>query len=386
MMVVLSLIIILPPLMYGYVYPTGGDDTAHHLAAITAMSPTNLNLVGYSYSTILSYAGRWLVGYPLVISRDFLHVPITTSFLWFNYLALIGIVLTSYLVFSRLCNQIAGMLTALVSLLFSTNIQLFQAGAVFNIINTGIILPWIMYFGVKAWLRKQLNYGIACGLLMALFAIFHPTGRYLATLPAILLVVWWQHKRLKSNVAVVLVILGIMVASLLTVAYIFPFISPDPGRQWVDAFALIWLIVAVATGWFLQHFNSSTVVASLVAIGLIGGYFMFPSWFSYTSAVKPIDKEIMAYVNTLPESGFYGNEYVPPYLYELYLTKTYEPDGGIYIWRSQPMTAGVTQGSHFYYWDEQGKSNDTKPPSAMKSIRYFERDGIKAYVAEAILP
>ncbi len=369
---VLCLVIIAPPIFYGYIYPTGGDDTAHHLATIAKITLSHPIPESYQAVVILSNCGEWLIGYPLVLMREFFHIPLTASFLWFNYLVLIGIALTSYFVFSKLCNQVTGLLASLVSFLFSTNVALFQAGAVYNITTMGIILPWALYFGIK---RKC----VLCGVLLCLFAVFHPTGRYLATLPIIGLVGWLLRKRLKSPTVAVLFVLGMLVMALLTVAYVFPSLSPDAGRQWVDAFAIMWLMLAVGLGWWLARLDVNMAVIGVVTLVLIGGYFRLPSWFSYTSAIKPFDKEIIAYVNTLPEKEFYGNQFVAPYVYEPYLKQTYEVGEGVYIWRSEPMTAGVTEGTHFYYWDGQPT---TPPPIEVKSLKYFDVKGITGYVAE----
>lgn len=377
MLALLSVVIILPPIIHGYVYPTGGDDTAHHLVVMAQITPT------HPIPSDCLYAGQWIVGYPLVLLRDYLHIPLTASFLWFNYLALIGVVITSYFVFSKLFNRLAGILVAMVSFLLSANMNMFLAGAVFNLINMGIILLWLLYFGITAVMRKSWRRGIVCLPLLALFAVFHATGQYLWALPIIVLIGWGLRKRIKTERVWALLVLGLLVVALVIVAYPLHMISPDAGRQAVDATVLVWLIVASGVGWWITKKQGHLTAMVVIVVGLIGAFFAFPTWFSYTSAIKPIDKEVIAYVNTLPESEFYGNEYLAPYIYLPYLNKPYSPDGGIYIWRSEPMTAGVTEGSKYNFWYAKGNSSKVTPPLHIKTIQYFDKGGISVYVAEA---
>lgn len=373
----LSVVIILPPIVHGYIYPTGGDDTAYHLAVIQKITPTQPVVTG----TI--YAGQWIVGYPIKLLEFVFHVPITTSFLWFNYLALIGIVLTSYFVFSKLVSRVTGIIAALVSFLFSTNVALFQSGAIYDIVNLGIIFPWMLYFTITAIKEKSWKRGVIALLLADLFAVFHANGVYLLVIPLIFALVAWQRKRLLDKAVLSLIIMGVLVIALFIVAFIVPFVSYDAGRQSVDATALIWLMIAMGLGLWLKRMKQPVSVLVIIGLALIGGYLALPSWFSYTSAIKPIDEKVMAYVNTLPEREFYTNEFVAPYVYQVYLNKTYKPTSGIYIWRSVPMTAGVTPGTHFIYWERQGRGKDTKPPENMVNIKNFSEGGITIYVGQA---
>ncbi len=385
---ILCVIIVLPPIIHGYIYPTGGDDSAHHLNIIRQITLTHPIPAHHLYD------GEWMVGYPLIVIQSFLHVPLTASFLWFNYLALIGVVLTSYFVFARLCGRTTGLLAAAVALFLSETIFLFQAGAVFNLINMGIIFPWMVYWGITAWETKSWRrFGIALALLI-LFTFFHVSGRYIAGLVGVAGILVLVKPYLKTRRAMLLAVLSMLTAILFTVAYALPSISPDAGRQWVDAMSLLWLIGAIGLGWLVEK-RQQYSIAALTVVGLIGAYFMLPQWLPDRSAIQPIDKQIIAYMNTLPAKTFYGNENVAFWVYQPYVKEEYnynlstgQPvyyDGSeVYIYRSQPMTSGVDTSSPFYFWRKQPiLSKNVQPPIATKSIRYFNEGGIVAYVAEA---
>jgi hypothetical protein len=123
------------------------------------------------------------VGYPLVLLKEVFHIPLTTLFTWFNYLALIGVVLTFYFVFSRTFNKQAGLMAAIGIFAMQTFVAQYLSGLIFNIINIGIILMWFFYFGIRAWTKRSWIYGVIAVALLFLFANFHSSGLYLPIMP-----------------------------------------------------------------------------------------------------------------------------------------------------------------------------------------------------------
>ena len=71
-------IVILPPIIHGYVYPNLGDDAAVYMNRIEAMGES---------ATSIQYTGYTIAGYPMLFIRDTLGWSIDTQFLWFNFLA-----------------------------------------------------------------------------------------------------------------------------------------------------------------------------------------------------------------------------------------------------------------------------------------------------------
>lgn len=381
-LVILNILIILPPILHDYIYPTGGDDSAHHLNVINHIT------INDPIPSTYNYFGQIIIGYPLVLLESYLHIPLTVSFLWFNYVVLIGVVLTSYFVVSLLVNKVAGLLAAIFSILYSTTIALFQGGAVFNIVNMGIILLWGIYFIVTAIQKRSLVRIFIGLLLLGLFSIFHATGIYLALLPLIIFIFLFFKRRLVASWLLFTFIIGVFVSGLLLVALVFQRFSPDSGRQIVDGTNLMWVLVAIGIGILWNKKIKDTKITSLaiIMVFIVGAYIMLPSWMPYTSAVKPIDREVINYVNTLPEKQYYTSGYVAPYIYQIYLNKEYQPyineDAIVYIWRSTPMTEGVNPNSRYYYWQGGVSTYNKTPPELTKNVKWFRDGDISMYVAE----
>jgi hypothetical protein len=164
----------------------------------------------------------------------------------------------------------------------------------------------------------------------------------------------------------------------------FPFwhVSFDAGRQGTDAFGLLLLILMVVVGWKFAAGKALVPITMLMIV--VGGIYILPTWFRYINVFQPVDKHAIAYIKTLPEGEFYGNEYLAtwvyqPYIGKLYRTPTPKHPVGIYVWRSKPMTAGTTPSYEYY---KQLKDSAIVPPGNIKSIKYFEGNGVTIYVAE----
>lgn len=372
-LVALSVVILLPPLIHGYIYPTGGDDTALHLRLMASGGLPDV--WGFFTHQIMShYGGTWLTG---VVLKWF-PVPLTQSFMWFNYAVLIGLVWSNYCVFLRLFNRQTGVIVALASfLIVRTNVDLFLAGQIFNIVNMGIILPWLLYFLAKLIAQPSVRYAVIALFFIALFDFWHASGVYLLAIIPIALVVYWQRARLKTAGNYFLAMLGALSVVLLIMSLPIWHFSADAGRQGIDGMGLLILGLAALVGWKLAVGKSFAFVS--LGIVVIGAIYELPIWFRYTSAIQPVDKQAIAYIKTLHESTFYGNEYLAYWVYEPYVGKTYLPDSAIYVWRSKPETA-MTSPDYIGYWNPQGK--DTAAPERVKSMKTFADKDVAIYVAE----
>ena len=416
---ILCLLIILPPIIYGYVYPTGGDDSAEHLKVIEQITLINpIPASGYHY------AGELIVGYPLVVLKMVFHIPLTTSFTWFNYLALIGVVLTFYCVFSKTFNKQAGLLAAVGIFAVQTFVAQYLSGLIFNIINIGIILMWFIYFGIRAWTKRSWKRGVVAVALLLLFANFHSSGLYLPIMPhSILRILGIIHdssesglvsnpnviangitiqyiiftvlyltiigsliyfwKKISANASkegrLMMIVLGVMSVELAIVSMPALKISPYPSRQLVDTVTFVFLLVVGAVSLYMSKASETIKSGVLLAVILLVSVLWLPTWFSNTSAIKPVDKQAIAYVNSLDGKQFCGNEYLASWVYERYLNKTYEPKSNIYIWRSAPMTMRTNPQTEWY---NNNKNGDISLPiiTSLDGYKWFNGDGIDIIV------
>lgn len=199
-----ALTIILPPIIHGYIYPTMGDDSGMHMEILK-----NSNLWNQLYF------GYIIIGYPLKWFYDFTLINYNDLFLWFNFLVLIGVGATFYSVLSRLVNYKAGLFSLVIPFFISLGIWWeFEYGMIFNLINIGIILPLILYMGIRWITQRKRHHLIGLVLFCILFSLFHSTGIYLAPTLILLLIFALAFKRQYVTIPVIVVSILIVVMNL----------------------------------------------------------------------------------------------------------------------------------------------------------------------------
>jgi len=204
-LVAYAVIILLPPIVHGYIYPCMGDDSALHLNIIK--NGDLWNQLYYAYA-VVGYPIRWLSGIT--------GISINELFLGFSYISLVGVGWSFYFVLSRLVNREAGYLSLVLPSFVSLGLwwQL-DDGMTFNIISIGVILPWLTYFMVR-WLTQRKFYQlIVLFVLGMLYSFFHSTGIYLAPTLGVLLLGYLIHKRTLVDKKVVMVLVGLIGLNLL---------------------------------------------------------------------------------------------------------------------------------------------------------------------------
>lgn len=165
------ILIFLPLLVHGYVYPNIGDDSAVYLARIEGMA---------NGTDTVQYTGYYIAGYPMVFLRDTLGWSLDIQFLWFNFIALAFIGIVIYLVFAKLANRLTGWLALLLVMFTAQGIMfLFYYGQIFNIINLGIIFPLLLLFTVRYLEGRKKRYLLLTLVFTILFSSFHANGIYL---------------------------------------------------------------------------------------------------------------------------------------------------------------------------------------------------------------
>ena len=124
-LIIYTLIIILPPIIHGYVYPNQGDDSAYHLAYFEKLQNGE--------EATMVYPARLITGYAIVGISNFTGLSIDTVFLWFNYLTLVAIGFSVFIFISYLSDWRGGLL-AIPLVIFTGMAVLFQfnAGAIFG--------------------------------------------------------------------------------------------------------------------------------------------------------------------------------------------------------------------------------------------------------------
>lgn len=382
-LVIASTIILLPPLIHGYIYPSAGDDSAEHMRVINQIDLSH----PFSKSVQYLYAGQWLIGLPLVSFDKLTGISLPVSFMWFNYLVLIGVVVTYYLIFSRLFNQLAGIIAVILGVFLSiANLGLFYAGSIFSIINVEIIMMWLLYCAIMAITKRSGNHAFYAGLLGCLFAWFHPSGYYLPIIVMgviVCAVVWrkWLSKFQYGQGMLMIVFLALL-SSILWLSSYTKLNGVDSTRQITDALVLTALIGASLLGMLLikvQAHKPNYPKMVLTCLVLLAAIWTLPVWFSDTSAIKEPDKEAMAYISGLQGDSFYCSENVPYWVYEVYTNKKYNPQSSIYISRSEPMTLRTTKG-YVSYWNPDMLV--TQAPVNPKVTRGFSEGRLNVYVIQ----
>lgn len=421
-------VVIIPPIMHGYVYPNIGDDSAVHLQMLDRMQAGDPTMPKLALPYII-------IGYPIVWVSNLTSASIDVLFLWFSYLVLALIGITIYLVVSRLTDRKTGWL-ALILVLFCAQGILFQFyfGQTFNAINMGIVLPLLLFFTVRYITQWKIYQLVLVFLFGGLFGAFHVCGIYLPFFAGFATVVYVAHKLLiRKRVNLGVLYLGISMVLLPITAFVL--LTPNVRELWYATFhtlgsamavpvanymmdivsptilaavafaavffkdalkgittevkILVFLMSCMAVvlavsafgklslGPFRQALDLATVLALLVSLLIMGilkmpknrmasvvlllavGFGLFhnlPTWFGYNSAIRPADKEAIAYVNTLNRGSYNCSAEVAPWIYDRFMTlarweKSPDAEGfvaPILITRSLPMTPRSTKGNIWY--------------------------------------
>jgi hypothetical protein len=389
-LILFTLVIVLPVFIYGYVYPNSGDDFAYHLTQLK--SGAYWSQLYYAYVTV-GYPMEWL---------NVLGVSYLTSFFWFNVIGLLCIGYSVFIVMTKLVNYRVGIL-GLASILLANGIwSQYYFGEIFAIINIGIIFVWLVYFIIRWYEQHKLYQLILVFLLTLIMSYYHTNGIYLVPLYIGLLafyIIYTKARKLNFSKAILcglislstisllcaylmsvkatqvwseayvytpqlpipiviitispvvmavviftLVFNKIKISLLLVILCIMAFalfvamvgVSPHPDRQLYDFATIFGLIMAVLLGSVLKEKKFNYILVAVVVIGII---INLPNWVNYNSTIKPVDKQAIAYLNSVDAETFSTGLNVTPEVYWHYIDLSYEKDGGdILLTRSEPLT------------------------------------------------
>lgn len=338
-LLIITIIAIVPPLRYGYIYPTAGDDTAWHLIYFQNMDA----------KTPLYY-GQYLVG-EMVNTLPF---DPNTTFFWFHYAVFILALWSIGLSVSLSFNYLSGIMSVLLVFGLSQFINMFEWGLIFDLVGIAILLPLLLLCLHK--MNNAILWRVGMLISLVLFAVFHANGKYLIALIPIVVVYelviviasrkYINLKQKLRNNRFVFYALGL--ASILTILFLVKY-SPDPLRLWMDATIIFTMAVGVIIG---KYIGSKISLTSIVAIILIGMLVMpnMSYWMRNNSAVKSVDKEAIEYLNKLEGNTYVVSSQVTKNIYNLYVTKQWVDDmsADYVVVRTKPMTLGSTSDSRYF--------------------------------------
>lgn len=156
--VLYTLVIFLPPIIYKYQTPNGGTDAYWHIQRIIDISHGKI-----PDSTF--YFGDYIIAYPLIWLKSI--VPISVSYMWFNFVMLWFVGISCYLLMKELFTPILALLALPFTLTSQPLLNLYDTGAIFNLVTIGVLVPCILMWLVKIW--KGHKKGIV--LLLVLLAL-----------------------------------------------------------------------------------------------------------------------------------------------------------------------------------------------------------------------
>ncbi len=384
------ILIILPPIIHGYVYPVNGDDTAVHLKYFGMLE--HGEDIGYSYF------GRQLIGYPMIAVHKIFGIPIDVQFLWFNYLALWFVGVAVFL----LVTKVAGVIPALISIpvvMFATpsTLNLFDTGGIFDLITVGILLPFavlgiIYILETRKWYWILLT-AIAIGLAVVVHSmlIFQmnpaisqpatPLNEFvmiLAGFPIAIILLsatYFVFSKTRFNYTQKYALMMLGGVSLIMGVLAFTQLTAWATRFATDLAIILAILAGVMLALVINQVKSRMVMSVIAVLIVLSSLPVLVGYYHYNSAVKTVDIQAMNYVKSLPGDYFSCSPTVNPYIYERFVGKIYKLGTMPYIERSKPMTSGSTKGTRDYWWGD-----GLWPSVSLDNAVKFEGGGVMIYV------
>jgi hypothetical protein len=389
-------IVMLPPFIYKYIYPVSGDDSATHMNFIKHANLLHQLYFGY----VVCYPMKWISSF----------ISINTSFFWFNFIVLVGVGYSIYFVLSKLVNWKAGLFGLALILIANGIWTEYYYGEIFNVLNMGILLPFLIYFVVK-WIEQRKIYQLVLMFVLGIsFALCHTSGVYLFPTVLVLLVSYIGYSIFKKQkVDKKLIIMGVIlfiVSSLcafwlyektiaewswvfqssgrLSSSYMLQVLSPitiallalalfyqakinNLTMKILLAIGFVLLgavilsphsdkqfydfvtVVSLITACLISAINKKMAQYAIIILVVAGIGFNIQNWVGYHSAVKIPDKEAIEYLNTLNVQTYSCNEDTENAIYSNYIKEQYVAIGGdVLIVRNEPQTMNSTPSSSAY--------------------------------------
>ncbi|KKM81773.1 hypothetical protein LCGC14_1326480 [marine sediment metagenome] len=373
-LLIYTLIIMLPPLIHGYIYPNRGDDAAFHLNYFD-------RLRSGAEGSVSNYIGQDIVGYPILWLNDVTGLSTEVLFLWFNYLVLWLVGIAAFVLIAKFIDWKVGLLSIpLVMFMSPSTLNLFHTGAIFDLVTVGVLLPSVIYCCLRLLPGRKWHWAIPIVILGGLVLFLHTMGIWrggfewgglgeqsiptmkefievvigvsmfaFAALSITIFLAKYKHFKMSRNDKVLLI--GLSSIVLLMGVLVFTGIIGWSLRIALDLAIVFPLAIACVLGVAIRRVKNEVIWAALFAIVIAGSIPQLTNYYNYNSAVLPIDKEVIEYVNTLPGDYYSCSPEVSHWIYSRFLNKKYKDGELPYIARSQPMTPRSTPGSLGYWGD-----------------------------------
>lgn len=402
-LILYSLAIFLPPLVYGYVYPNNSDDTAFHLAYF--------DRIKNGEALNAQYSGQNIVGFPLVWASKAIGVSIDVLFLWFNFVVLWLVGISAFALVAKFIDWRAGLLAIpMVMFMTPSTLNLFDTGAIYDLMTIGVILPMLLFCGMQLWATKKWYWSIPLLVSLTLVVIVHSTvimktiamgnstgekaiptlaefvgillGYSIVLLLVVSLVVFvWNYKRLNMDGKAKLLLACLAFIIITLTILVFTGAIGWSLRIAIDLAIVLPLFVACLVGVILKVTKIPVWAVALCVV--VSSVSLLSQYAEYNSAMKPADMEAIVYVNGLSGEYYSCSPEVAPWIYDRFLNKEYREGELPYIVRSKPMTSRTTLG-HLGYW---GESNSTsgywwsgKVKPKLESVMEIKDGGIQILI------
>ena len=197
---VVSLILILPAIIYQYPYPNLSDDTPRYLYGIERMVSGDSFYEDLGHQQVFRYTAPAFTG--LIIKA--LHTDPYWTFYIFHYLALIAIAVSVWFFCTKVFNKLSGYIgTVIVMFCTPSLMQFFLDGAIFNLVNV-LIFGLMGILALVYWLKtKRLYYAVVSMLLFFISVVYHSTTGleiFFGVLVFLILYIVWNILRKKREV------------------------------------------------------------------------------------------------------------------------------------------------------------------------------------------
>jgi hypothetical protein len=176
-LIAVSLLFILPPLVYHYQYPAFGDDTFDHLQQMDRVEAYYQAHPGQLQEVTTRYVGTNFAWLLWKIANGMTGIGMDYFFMWFNWLSMAVISLCLFYFGYKLFNWQAGVCTVLFAGFSSGSLSnFFYCGTIFNITNFYVfILMGILSFCL--WQReKRAYYKWVSLLLFSIAGMYHSSS------------------------------------------------------------------------------------------------------------------------------------------------------------------------------------------------------------------
>ena len=325
---IITIIIIIPPVIYDYIYPSWGGDSAEHLIYFNHMD---------TKSPI--YTGQYIVGKILKV----LPFDINISFMWFNYIIYIVMFWVIGLSVAYAVNYKAAILSViLVGFGNMAAMGLFLGGTIFDLIGIGLLFPLVLLCLNK--IHKNNMWIIPSIILLVLFSIWHENGKYIIAFAPIFALYGAIRNKVSEKLSGALkdiwdnqftvLLAGTIIAIL--IGFGIDIAKPNSVRLYTDA-RLLAMILIPAIIITLPFYKKKIVQYAFIIIAIVISIPNLILWFQDFNVIKKADKEAFTYLNELPQSNVLC--LVSQDIYELYVKQEFneEKEAEYIVVRSIPM-------------------------------------------------